>query len=1186
MDYGLTFSTLTEDLGEIVHTVTAGSIVPGAKAYYLVQSKVAGSFEAAIAPGAGFQGETKLQILDPRDPSHVLATSADGSSHVIVAVDAGQQLLVSVVGDDSTSGDFFLELSNHDQFNTGIPDSKTLFFPEGFGPSEVAVANLNPGDDAGHDRYLDLVVSDTALNVVSVLMGNGDGTFGAPRQIAVGAFAPPPNKPKQVGRAVAVADFDGDGNPDIVVTNIASSDVSVLFGNGDGTFQPQRRFNASAAPFALAVGNLNSDVLDINGNPDQVPDLVVVDSSSHALGKIAILLGRPDRTFAPPVLIPSPLGDDVPFARVRIADFNRDGKNDLLVASDGGTMTHVLLGNGDGTFQPSQDFPSFGPGVAIADLDGDQILDVVEAHYATNDVGFSLGTGDGTFVEGQTIATGQAPVAVAVADYTGDGVPDLIVANSGINQPLFQGPPTVVLLQGLTNEDGSFAGFDSFAGGDAQVLATLKFPHDLQTADLDGDGSQDVIVADRDGIFVIFGKSPTIARNNTLEAARDLGAVVHTVQPTLTITPDDNDAWFKLRVPTEPFNGGVDEVLDFSGGFTNESTGGLMMEVVDDAGNIVNSGDRFRVVAHQGEELYVHIFGASDSVTTGTGAYTLSIDTLPQLIGVNVQNLLPGTNSTNAGPTTSLTLLFQGDRLDAASAESAGNYKVIWLGPNGVEGGGDDQEFLAGPGLPAGSRAAVYNPGSNVDIASGRAVPLLVRQTVTLFFAQPLPEGNFEVIVTPGVTSAAFNSTESQLVSPRTGFTLHPVVNATNGDVKEGAQRTVVVRPVGAVGDLRIFEAGNSFLSQFRYDLGALLDTLLANAPRADDSSDATITDQLLQQIKAAFGAALGPSGRPLVPVLVLFLDPPSSYLIDPAGLSANNDLHTDSFSNNLRRAFVGVGSNVDLFVFASPNGEYHLNLSDVPPQSRGGIVFFGNQGAISQSLTKAIQEGQSSFTFQFESLFIPSPSIASRTSAAIHTDIVGSFRSTTFSATERLLLLSSASLAALATENGADPNSGGAITRNWLENVGSAWADLEALWSDMDQDLHDDREQSKNDSAPNAAEKQTALRVWSAFENVWDDLFGGKEDKPPHLDREVVPASHRQEATNNSEDEHSAQDDSKAAATDSTSSDDASSASSQPSVVMPEGTDKHQSSKIQSAPSAAAENIHQQGSEPHAPAA
>ncbi|PYM87134.1 MAG: hypothetical protein DME09_00365, partial [Candidatus Rokuibacteriota bacterium] len=141
--------------------------------------------------------------------------------------------------------------------------------------------------------------------------------------------------------SVAMGDFDGDGKPDLAVANGGSNDVSVLLGNGDGTFKPAKNYEAGlgGGPLWVAVGDFNLD---------GKLDLVVANSSSDSVG---VLLGNGDGTFRPSVTFPA--GGTAPQS-VAVGDFNGDGKPDLAVASYYSNNVTVLIGNGDGTFQTAR----------------------------------------------------------------------------------------------------------------------------------------------------------------------------------------------------------------------------------------------------------------------------------------------------------------------------------------------------------------------------------------------------------------------------------------------------------------------------------------------------------------------------------------------------------------------------------------------------------------------------------------------------------------------------------------------------------------------------------------------------------------------------------------------------------------------------------------------------------------
>jgi hypothetical protein len=181
---------------------------------------------------------------------------------------------------------------------------------------------------------------------------------------------------------VAVGDFNGDGIQDLAVANWGSNTVSVLLGNGDGTFQAARNFAAGSHPSSVAVGDFNGD---------GIQDLAVAES-----GGVSVLLGNGDGTFEAAHSFAAGGPDSV-----LVGDFNRDGIQDLAVVSPFGVR--VLLGNGDGTFQTTH--VSYVAGsdplaVAVGEFNGDGWPDLAVANAFPNGVAILLNDGNWPTIPG------------------------------------------------------------------------------------------------------------------------------------------------------------------------------------------------------------------------------------------------------------------------------------------------------------------------------------------------------------------------------------------------------------------------------------------------------------------------------------------------------------------------------------------------------------------------------------------------------------------------------------------------------------------------------------------------------------------------------------------------------------------------------------------------------------------
>jgi hypothetical protein len=217
---------------------------------------------------------------------------------------------------------------------------------------------------------------------------------------------------------VAVGDFNGDGKLDLAVINFMGL-AGILLGNGDGTFQPVKNYAVGPQPVSIGVGDFRGD---------GKLDLAVVggDLGGGSFdSNVFILMGNGDGSFQPPM----PYNVLILGLTVAIRDFNGDGKLDLAVADYSSSAVSVLLGNGDGSFQPQVNYPvGFEPEYVVAgDFNGDGIMDLATANNLSNTVSILLGKGDGTFQPAPFQFPVLYPQALAVGDFNGDGKTDLAV---------------------------------------------------------------------------------------------------------------------------------------------------------------------------------------------------------------------------------------------------------------------------------------------------------------------------------------------------------------------------------------------------------------------------------------------------------------------------------------------------------------------------------------------------------------------------------------------------------------------------------------------------------------------------------------------------------------------------------------------------------------------------------------
>jgi FG-GAP-like repeat len=350
----------------------------------------------------------------------------------------------------------------------------------GFGPAALFTANQSPQGVAVGDFNRDgrpdvaaagtefLVGAATENGCVAVLLGNGDGTLAASRQLHVGINP----------SATVVADFTGDNVPDLAVAfnDVQFSGVSIFPGLGAGAFGDGLRTVPVAGPTGLATADFNGD-----GKPD-----LAVGTNTGV--KIALGNGDLGGTFGTPVAYPTGLTANAQVRWVAAADFDGDGKPDVILATDSGVS--VFLGNGDGTLRTAINTAGDPAShLVTGDFNGDGKTDVAVLSNPRAHLDLMFGNGNGTFGTPTAYTTDTAPNTVAVGDFNRDGKPDLAVtATQSAGVEIFQA--------GL---GGRFAPKGTYQTGGGST--------GMVVADFNGDGKPDLATIDQHGqdVYVFPG---------------------------------------------------------------------------------------------------------------------------------------------------------------------------------------------------------------------------------------------------------------------------------------------------------------------------------------------------------------------------------------------------------------------------------------------------------------------------------------------------------------------------------------------------------------------------------------------------------------------------------------------------------------------------------------------------------
>ncbi|BAY79401.1 Na-Ca exchanger/integrin-beta4 (plasmid) [Nostoc linckia NIES-25] len=397
----------------------------------------------------------------------------------ITDVDTGAVEGIAVIGVDNTNGTWQYSINGGNNWlNFAVSDTSATLL------RDTEKVRFVPKPGYNGTANITFRAWDTSDGLISGTTGVNSGVGGGTTAYSTATETASISILPLVGLSpysIVVGDFNKDGNMDLVTANKSSQTVSVLLGKGDGSFKPASNFST------VGFNGLSPYSLAVaDFNKDGKLDLVTANNTSN---NISVLLGKGDGTFQTAVNFA--LGSGSGPVSVAVKDFNGDGKSDIVTVNNASQNISVLLGDGTGSFATATNFkvPSRPTSVSVGDFNKDGKSDLAVTSSYFNNVSILLGNGDGTFNSATQFDVGINPNSVIVGDFNKDSKLDLAVANSGSNN--------VSVLLG--NGSGGFGVATNFNVGLNPVSVT--------EIDFNQDGNSDLAVANADSntVSVLLG---------------------------------------------------------------------------------------------------------------------------------------------------------------------------------------------------------------------------------------------------------------------------------------------------------------------------------------------------------------------------------------------------------------------------------------------------------------------------------------------------------------------------------------------------------------------------------------------------------------------------------------------------------------------------------------------------------